>query len=40
MEKLRTPYLEGQTILMAENLHTQIPSINKFIDRSELCSDN
>ena len=25
---------------MDENVHTQIPSINKFIDRSDLCLDN
>ena len=39
-EKSRTSYLQGEAIPMAENLHTQLPSINKFIDRSDLCIDN
>ena len=39
-EKSRTSYLQREAISMAESLHTQLPSINKFIDRSDLCIDN
>ena len=39
-EKSRTSYLQDEAISVAENLHTQIPNINEFIDRSDLCIDN
>ena len=39
-EKSRTSYLQDEAILMAKNLRTQIPSINKFIDRYDLCLAN
>ena len=39
-EKSRTSYLQGETISMAKNLHTQLPSINKFTNKYDLCIDN
>ena len=32
--------MQGESIPMVENLHTQIPSINKIIGIYDLCIDN
>ena len=36
----RTSYLQDEDVSMVENLHTQIPSINKSIERYDLYLDN